>query len=85
METSSLEGEIGSFISQTFLFDFGTAVKADTDLFAAGLIDSYGLIELVKFLELTYGIVLSDDDLASTDLTTLAGITRLVADRSAAG
>jgi acyl carrier protein len=81
MTPSTLQDEIRGFISRTFLFEFGRDARDDTDLFDTGLIDSYGFIELVKFLEQTYGIGLSVDDLASTEMATLEGITRLVADR----
>jgi acyl carrier protein len=81
MAFSTVQDDIRRFISRTFLFEFGTEVRDDTDLFDTGLIDSYGFIELVKFLEQTYGIGLSVDDLASPEMATLQGITRLVADR----
>ena len=78
------QDDIRGFLSRTFLVEFGAEVKDDTDLFETGLIDSYGFIELVQFLEHTYGISLSVDDLASTEMATLAGITRLVSDRRGA-
>jgi acyl carrier protein len=81
MTPSTLQDDIRDFISRTFLFEFGRDVRDDTDLFDTGLIDSYGFIELVKFLEQTYGIALSVDDLASREMATLEGITRLVADK----
>lgn len=81
MELSALEDEIRRFISRTFLFEFGAEVTADSDLFNAGLIDSYGFIDLVAFLEQTYGVSLSDDDLASPQMATLSGITHLVGAR----
>jgi acyl carrier protein len=76
--------EIRSFLTRTFLFEFGSKVNDETDLFDAGLIDSYGFIELVKFLEQTYGISLSDDDLASKEMSTLAGIAQMVGERRSA-
>jgi len=84
MTQSTLQHNIREFMSRTFLFEFGADVRDDTDLFETGLIDSYGFIELVKFLEQTYGVELSVDDLASTDMATLEGITRLVAERRVA-
>ena len=83
MESNSRE-EIRSFLTSTFLFEFGHEVTDETDLFDAGLIDSYGFIELIQFLEHTYAISFSDDDLASKEMSTLSGIARMVADRGPA-
>ena len=84
MNVAALEEEICSFVSRTFLFEFDGTLTRDSDLFDAGLIDSYGFIELVAFLEQTYVVKLTDDDLASPQMATLSGITRLVADRRTA-
>jgi D-alanine--poly(phosphoribitol) ligase subunit 2 len=81
MESSVLEDEIRQYLSRTLLVQFGADVTRESDLFASGQIDSYGLIELITFLEQTYGIGLSSDDLASPDLATLSGMTRMVAER----
>jgi len=83
MDDSVLQDEIKNFLTSTFLFEFGAGVTLDTDLFEAGLIDSYGFIEMVQFLEQTYGIALSDDDLASKEMSTLSGIARMVSGRCA--
>jgi acyl carrier protein len=84
MNQSPLKEEIRSFLTRTFLFEFGPKVSDDTDLFDAGLIDSYGFIELVQFLEQTYGVSLSDEDLASKEMSTLSGITVMISDRRTA-
>lgn len=83
MDASEVQQRIGDFMSRTFLFQFTGNVGPDTDLFQAGLIDSFGFIELVGFLESTFAVKLTDDDLASPDTATLAGTTRLVVSRMA--
>jgi acyl carrier protein len=81
MMDQALRDEISAFLTKTFLFEFGPKVTPETDLFDAGLIDSYGFIEMVGFLEQSYGISLSDDDLASTEMSTLSGIASMVSTR----
>jgi len=81
MDSSAIQQTLGDFMSRTFLFEFGVHADVDTDLFDAGLVDSYGFIELVGFIEQTWGIALSDDDLASAEIATLRGITDLVRSR----
>jgi len=81
MDASDVQRRIMDFMSRTLLFQFGNSVGPDTDLFQAGLIDSFGFIELVGFLEATFAVKLTDDDLASPETATLAGTTRLVMSR----
>lgn len=45
------------FILDNFLFtDDATAVADDTPLIRGGIVDSTGILELIEFLEATYGI-----------------------------
>jgi acyl carrier protein len=81
MDASNVQNRISDFMSRTFLFQFGNGVGPDTDLFQAGLVDSFGFIELVGFLESTFAVKLTDDDLASPETATLAGTTRLIVSR----
>lgn len=81
MDATDAEKTISDFMTRTFLIDFGKQAGPDTDLFDAGLVDSYGFIEMVGFIEQTFGIALSDDDLASPDVASLRGIAGLVASR----
>lgn len=55
----------------------------DTDLFDSGYVDSLALVALTAFIEDTFVITLSEDDLFAVDFTTISGIARLVAARCA--
>ncbi|MBS0534432.1 MAG: acyl carrier protein [Proteobacteria bacterium] len=78
MEDESLRQSIAKFMSETFLFEFDTTVTPDTNLFDAGLIDSFGFTQLIAFLEETFAITLTEDDFASDDISSLNGIVRIV-------
>ncbi len=80
-ELADLQDQIRDFLTKQFLIEFGKDLTDETDLFDAGVIDSYGFIDLVGHLEKTYGVALSDDDLASPDMSTLTGIARMVSAR----
>lgn len=59
-----LKSDIKSFIVQNFLYgqrddDFSD----DVSFLAKGIIDSTGVLELVSFVEGTYGIFVEDDEL----------------------
>lgn len=62
--SQSLELEIRRFIVDTFLFGEGGDQFADGDsLLDQGIIDSTGVLELVAFLDETYGIGVADQEL----------------------
>lgn len=84
MDNHQIETQIQTFLAKTFMIDFEKKAARDTDLFEAGLIDSYGFIDLVAFIEQTFSVSMSDDDLASPEMSSLAGIARMVASRKAA-
>lgn len=55
------EEKIKDFIASTFMVEFGVDVNDDTNLFDAGLIDSFGFIQLVQFIEKEFKIKLDDE------------------------
>ncbi|WP_167858535.1 acyl carrier protein [Methylobacterium nonmethylotrophicum] len=73
----AVRDRIRDFAAATFLVGAGE-VGPDTDLFEANVIDSFGFVELVSFLEQTFGIAIEEDDLTSPEMATLAGIERVV-------
>lgn len=74
---------IRDYISREFIMGLSDAKLGDDDNFIeAGIVDSYGLIEIITFVESEFSIQLTDEDLVSPDLTTIAGLSRLVSERS---
>jgi acyl carrier protein len=57
------EDKIRSFIEQQFLVEFDETFPEDTDLFREGVMDSFGYVQLHRFLEREFGIKLSEADL----------------------
>jgi acyl carrier protein len=67
------------FISENFLFrDDGEAVAHEASLLEAGIIDSTGVLELVCFLETTFGIEVSDDEMLPENLDSIRAISNYV-------
>jgi acyl carrier protein len=67
------------FISENFLFrDDGEAITHDASLLDAGIIDSTGVLELVSFLETTFGIEVSDDEMLPENLDSIRAISSYV-------
>jgi acyl carrier protein len=73
---SSIEETVRTFVVEHFLFGEGDSLKTDTSFLEEGIIDSTGILELVMFLEETYGIKVEDSELVPENFDTLGNITR---------
>jgi acyl carrier protein len=81
MDKQTVADTIRQFVADSFMVDFDKAAGPDTDLFEAKYIDSFGFVDLVNFLEQTFTIKLSEDDLADPSIGTLNGMKALVLKR----
>jgi len=80
-ETDILD-QTRSFVTDTFLYMRPGFVLGDDDkLMERGVIDSMGVLELIEFLQTTFGVTLADDDITEANLGSLAAIARYVAAR----
>ena len=67
------------FIAENFLFrDEADAIASEASLLDAGIIDSTGVLELVCFLETTFGIQVADEDMLPENLDSIRAITQYV-------
>lgn len=73
--------EVREFIIENFLFGNGEVLGDDTSFMENGIIDSTGILELVMFLEQTYGIKIEDDELVPENLDSLKNIDSFLADK----
>jgi acyl carrier protein len=74
------------FIGENFLFrDDGDAITHDASLLDAGIIDSTGVLELVSFLETTFGIEVQDDEMLPENLDSIRAITNYVSRKLESG
>ena len=70
---------VRAFIAENFLFrDEADAIANDASLLEAGIIDSTGVLELVSFLETTFGIEVADEDMLPENLDSIGAITGYV-------
>ena len=58
---------IKKFIVDNFLFGNSNNFDNDTDIFEKGILDSTGIIELVSFVEETFNISLTNDEILDID------------------
>ena len=69
------------FIEQRFPLAGTKQLGDDTPLLDSGIVDSLGILDLVVFIEETFGIVAEDHELVPENFGTLAALTRFVQER----
>jgi acyl carrier protein len=70
--------KVREFVVENFLFGDGETLKDDTSFMEEGIIDSTGILELVFFLEETFGFSVEDDELVPDNMDSLQNITRYI-------
>jgi len=70
--------KVREFIVENFLFGDGESLKNDTSFMEEGIIDSTGILELVFFLEETFGLIVEDEELVPDNMDSLRNITRFI-------
>jgi len=76
--------KVREYIVDNFLFGEGESLREDTSFLEEGIIDSTGILELVMFLEETYGIKIEDDELVPENMDSLQNIAKYL-ERKVAG
>ena len=75
-----------AYVFKTFLYMRPGFSLGDGDrLFAKGVIDSMGVVELIDFLQSEFGITVADDEITEKNLGALSDIARFVVGKRAAG
>jgi acyl carrier protein len=69
---------IKEFIVENFLFGDGEKLDNDTDFFEQSIIDSTGILELVCFVEETYGLTVSDDEIVQENFSSINNVASFV-------
>jgi len=74
-----IRAELTRFIVSNFLFGDAARVPGDEDsLVEGGVIDSTGVLELIEFLETTFGIEVSETETVPANIDSIANLTRFV-------
>jgi acyl carrier protein len=62
------------FLQTNFLFDEKKQIADNESLLGAGIVDSTGILEMIGFLEETYGVKFLDDELIAENFDSLGRI-----------
>jgi acyl carrier protein len=74
-----ISGAVRRFIGENFMFrEEVESLPEDTSFLDAGIIDSTGVLELVCFLENTFGIEVADDEMLPQNLDSVRAIATYV-------
>jgi acyl carrier protein len=74
-----ISGAVRRFIGENFLFgEAPEALAEDASLLEAGIIDSTGVLELVCFLETTFGFEIADEEMLPENLDSIGAISAYV-------
>jgi acyl carrier protein len=79
LSMQKLQQDVRQFIIDNFLFGQQSDQLSNEDSFLdSGIIDSTGVLELVGFLETTYGVVVDDHELVPANLDSVVQVARFV-------
>jgi acyl carrier protein len=76
---SARKQRVRDFIVSMFLTEAGTVLGDDDSLLQLQIVDSTGFLELVGFLETTFAIKVSDDEMLPENLDSLGAIEAFLA------
>jgi acyl carrier protein len=77
-----MEERILSFLSKQSTENPPPAIDVDTDLFDTGILDSFGFVELIGFLEKETGHSVAEEDMDDPRFTTIAGIVEVMSEKA---
>jgi acyl carrier protein len=79
----SVEASIRNFILENYLFtDDQTALNSEESFLEKGILDSTGILEVINFLEETYGIKIQDSDMTPENLDSVNNIVAFIERKS---
>jgi acyl carrier protein len=75
---SDIAQKISDFITDNLLLGRAVDIAGSSSFLEAGIIDSTGVLELVQFLEETWGISVTDGEMVPENLDSLAKLAAFV-------
>lgn len=81
MTQRDIHATILNFFRQNIVFSDTWQMADDASFLATGTLDSTGILELIGFLEETYGVTFRDDELVATNFDSLGRVSAFIAQR----
>ncbi|TPM26956.1 acyl carrier protein [Mesorhizobium sp. B2-3-5] len=70
--------QIRDFLVSNFYVNDARALVDDTSLLDQGIVDSTGVLEIIGFIEETFGVTVEDNELLPENLDSIRGIAQYV-------
>jgi acyl carrier protein len=83
LDSSSIKSQIRQFVMENAQSKGVTTVSDTDSLTEIGVVDSLGIFRLVSFLEDSFGVRISDDEIVHDNFQTIAEIERFVSTKLA--
>ena len=74
-----LKSQVREFVTTNFYVADPNALENSTSLLDAGIIDSTGVLEVIMFIEKTFGVTVEDSEMLPENLDSIERITAFVA------
>lgn len=75
--------KIRDFIEEQFLIEFDETFPESSDLFKEGVMDSFGYIQLIRFLEKEFDIKFTEQEMTEGVMVSLTQIEQVIAPKIA--
>jgi acyl carrier protein len=82
--TQDIRRTVRTYIEETFLLGAETQLEDSDSLLQLQVVDSTGFLEIVAFIETTFGIRVGDDEMVPENLETIENIDTFVRRKLAA-
>ncbi|MBC8951932.1 acyl carrier protein [Xenorhabdus sp. PB62.4] len=69
-----IKQELKQYLEEQFLFNFDENITEDSDLFKAGILDSFGYIQLIQHIEQHYDIKFDESELLGNVMVSLSNM-----------
>jgi acyl carrier protein len=76
VNAETLKSQVRQYVMDNFLMGAGAELGDDDSFMGSHVIDSVGVLELIAFLEQTFGIKVDDDEMLPDNLDSLNGVGR---------
>ncbi|HKT48020.1 MAG TPA: acyl carrier protein [Candidatus Acidoferrales bacterium] len=78
MSNVQMQEQIQAFILEKFPLSRKRSLTPQVDLLESGILDSLGILDLVSFVEQTFGIVVNDEELVPENFRSIESLSAFV-------
>jgi acyl carrier protein len=85
MTTEEIQEQVKDFLINNFIFDPSAQIGAEDSLMENGVVDSTGILEVIMWVEQTFGIHVEDSEVLPENFDSIRNIARYAQTKIGAG